>query len=186
MTCPKYSTWTPLWYTKTCTNPVFDTHSGETRVFSRSTMKRAHFFPSTLIFCFPCVFTLHNYFDQFGFWAAEEMPGVPCCPMHEQKTKVTCIGQFVKLCCESNADGLRPVCLSLVCTKGQGLTARLCPECPRFLTCAWGLHTVRTSCDVTQIRSATTMCGSSGQSYLVLPRHGFLFAILRHRPFSAL
>ena len=108
------------------------------------------------------------------------MPGVPCCPMHEQKTKVTCIGQFVKLCCESNADGLRPVCLSLVCTKGQGLARRLCPEYPRFLTCAWGLHTVRTSCDVTHVRSATIMCGSSGQSYLVLPRHGFLFAILRH------
>ena len=154
------------------------------RVFFKKHHETSTFFSEYICFYFPCIFTWYNYFDQFDFWVAEKMPGVPYYPIHKQKKR--CIGQFVKLYCESNADGLRAICLSLVCTKGQGLTARLCPECPRFLTCVWGLYTVYTSCDVTQIRSATIMRGSSGQFYIVFPRHGFLFVILRHGPFSTL
>ena len=147
-------------------------------------MKRAHFFSSTFVFV--CLVFLHDItiLINLVFELLKRCREYHVIPCMNQKKKY--IGQFVKLYYESNADGLRAICLSLVCTKGQGLTARLCPECPRFLTCVWGLHTVYTSWDVTQIRLAITMRGSSGQSYIGLARHGFLFVILQHGPFSTL
>ena len=125
---------------------------GETRVFLIHTLKRAHFFsehifPVSQVFLHDTTILISLVFELLKrCW---ECLVVACTSLKSKKR--TCISQCVKLCCELSADGLRPVCLSLVCTKGQGLASRTCPECPGFLTCAWGPHTVRTSCDVTHI-----------------------------------
>ena len=88
----------PLWYTKTCTNSVFDTHFWETRVFSRSTMKRAYFFPSTfvsvfLVFLLDTTILISLVFELLK--RCRECHVVPCM---NKKTKVTCIGMHWSIC----------------------------------------------------------------------------------------
>ena len=67
-----YRPW--FWYTFWGNTRLFKKHV-ETSTF----LFRAHFSR------FPSVFAWHDYFDQFGLWAAEEMLGVPCCCVHELK-----------------------------------------------------------------------------------------------------